>query len=29
VDSREGKYNLHSRTGNIDKLLADLPDYKD
>lgn len=29
VDKREGKYELHSRTGNIDKLLRDLPDYKE
>jgi len=29
VDKREEKYELHSRTGNIDKLLGDLPDYKE
>ena len=29
VDKREGKYELHSRTGSIDKLLKDLPDYKE
>lgn len=29
VDKRDEKYNLHSRTGNIDKLLSELPDYKD
>jgi len=28
VDKRDGGYNLHSRTGNIDKLLSGLPDYK-
>ncbi len=29
VDKREGKYKLYSRIGNIDKLLSDLPDYKE
>ncbi len=29
VDKRDKKYELHSRTGNIDKLLKDLPDYKE
>ena len=29
VDKRDEKYTLHSRTGNIDKLLSDLPDYKE
>lgn len=27
VDRKDDKYELHSRTGNIDKLLASLPDY--
>jgi len=29
VDKRESKYELYSRTGNIDKLLSDLPEYKE
>jgi len=29
VDKRGGKYELQSRTGNIDKLLSNLPDYKE
>ena len=29
VDKKDGKYELRSRTGNIDKLLSDLPDYKE
>ena len=29
VDKREGKYELYSRTGNINKLLSDLPEYKE
>ncbi|MHB8603303.1 MAG: hypothetical protein ACYC6W_06525 [Nitrosotalea sp.] len=29
VDRKDDKYELHSRTGNIDKLLANLPDYKE
>ncbi|HET7337313.1 MAG TPA: hypothetical protein VFJ23_05420 [Candidatus Nitrosotalea sp.] len=28
VDRKDDGYELHSRTGNIDHLLASLPDYK-
>jgi hypothetical protein len=29
VDKKDGKYELRSRTGNVDKLLSDLSDYKE
>jgi hypothetical protein len=29
VDRKNGGYELHSKTGNIDQLLNNLPDYKE
>jgi hypothetical protein len=29
VDKKDNKYELHSRTSNIDQLLNSLPDYKE
>jgi hypothetical protein len=29
VDRNDDRYELHSRTGNIDQLLDSLPDYKE